>query len=106
MTTPKCRPLVEILAEVEDFRKPKGKRHPLSAVLTLACVAMMCGYRSYSAMAEWGRNYGTNLAEALGFTHRKTPCASTWHTIFRHLSIQSHQEKLGQWASTVIGRII
>jgi hypothetical protein len=36
------RPLVEILAEIPDFRKEKGKRHPLSAILALACVSMMC----------------------------------------------------------------
>ena len=47
-----CRPLVEILTEIPDFRKEKGKRHPLPA--TLACVAMMCGVKGYSAIAEWG----------------------------------------------------
>jgi hypothetical protein len=36
-----CQPLVEILSKIPDFRKEKGKRHPLSAILALACVAMM-----------------------------------------------------------------
>ena len=47
-----CIPLVEILAEIPDFRKAKGKRHSLSAILALACAAMMCGYQSYGAIAE------------------------------------------------------
>ena len=36
-----CQPLIEILSKIPDFRKEKGKRHPLSAILALACVVMM-----------------------------------------------------------------
>ena len=64
MSTP-CRPLIEVLAEVPDFRRARGKRHPLAAILALACVAILCGYRSYGAMADWGRNYGRKLVKAI-----------------------------------------
>lgn len=102
MTTRKCRALIDILSQVPDFRKAKGKRHPLSAILALACVAMMCGYKSYSAIAQWGRNYGNGFAKRLGFTHDKTPCASTLHTIFRYLSIESLEKQLAVWVNEVI----
>ncbi len=95
-------PLIEVLVEIPDFRKSRGKRHTLSAILALACAATLCGARSYSAMAEWGRNYGPALAQALGFRHAKTPCAATLHSVFRQLNVELFESKLRQWAECVL----
>jgi predicted transposase YbfD/YdcC len=95
------QPLIEVFAEIPDFRRCRGKRHPLPALLSLACCAMLCGYRSYSAIAEWGHNYGTRIAQALGFTHN-TPCAATLHTVFRHVERDTLEAKLGAWAEQVV----
>ena len=75
------RPLIEVFAAMPDFRKSRGKCHPLAAIFALACCAMLCGARTSSAIAEGGRNYGTQIAQALGLTHA-TPCAATLHTSF------------------------
>lgn len=97
-----CRPLVEVLAEVPDFRQNQGKRHTLAAILSLACAAILCGYRSYGAMAEWGEHYGSELALALGFKQGKTPSVGTLHTIFRHLDKEAFEAKIGEWAECVL----
>lgn len=94
-------PLVEVFAELPDFRRRQGTRHSLVAILSLACCAMLCGYRSYSAIAEWGRNYGTRLAQALGF-RQKTPCAATLHTVFRQVDRDALEARLGAWAERVM----
>jgi predicted transposase YbfD/YdcC len=96
---PQARPLIEVLAEIPDFRRNHGKRHPLAAILALACSAMLCGYRSYTAIAEWGRHYGDPLVHALGFTHR-SPCAATLHTVLRRMDREILDVKLGAWAET------
>jgi predicted transposase YbfD/YdcC len=96
------RPLIEVLAEIPDFRQNRGKRHPLEAILALACSAMLCGYRSYTAMAEWGRHYGAPLVRALGFTHR-APCAATLHTVLRGVDRKAVEAKLGAWAEGLLG---
>src|SRR5882724_12945550 len=98
---PQHRPLIEVFTDIPDFRRPRGKRHPLSGILALSCCAMLCGSRSYGAIAEWGRNYGPHIARALGFRHH-TPCASTLFTIFGHLDREACEAKLGGWADSVV----
>ena len=95
------KPLIEVFAEIPDFRRRQGTRHPLAAIFSLACCAMLCGYRSYSAIAEWGRKYGTGIAHALGLTHQ-TPCAVTLHTVFRHVERNTLEAPLGAWAEGVV----
>lgn len=63
---------------------------------------MLCGYRSYSAIAQWGRTYHIALTKALGFTHKKTPSHSTLHTIFRNIDIDALEKTLSEWATGVL----
>lgn len=95
------RSLIAVLAEVKDFRQSQGKRYTLVSILGLGCAATLCGYRSYSAMAEWGRNYGREISQALGFEGR-TPCAATFHHVFRGVDKDQFESKLGAWAEGVL----
>lgn len=98
MTQTASRHLIAILSEVPDPRNAKGKRPPLCAILALAVIAIMCGYRSYSAIAEWGHTYAPALVQALGFTRAKTPCAATLHNLFKKLDIAQLETVLTQWS--------
>ena len=95
------RPLIEVLAEIPDFRSTHGQRHPLAAILALVCSALLCGYRSYTAIAEWGRNYGARLTHVLGFT-RRPPCAATLHTVLRGVEREALEVNLGAWAEDLL----
>ena len=96
--TTQSRHLMDILAEVNDPRKQKGKRHPLQAILALSLIAILSGAKNYTAIAEYGRAHG-HLRKPLGFSHPKTPCAATLHTVFRALNAEALTEKLTQWAT-------
>jgi predicted transposase YbfD/YdcC len=97
-----CRPLIEVLAEVPDSRRRRGRRHPLVAILALACTAMLCGFRSYSTIVEWARTYGPELMGALGFTRATGPSVGTLHTVPRQLDREALERKLGAWAEGVL----
>ena len=80
-----CPPLIECIAALADPRARRGVRHPLGAMVALAVAATLCGYLSYSAMAEWGRTHGEAVGRALGVRPRRTPSAATFHHLFRRL---------------------
>ena len=98
---PHPRPLIEVLAEMPEVRQHRGQRHALAALLALACSARLCGYRSYTAIAAWGRNYGACRTRALGFT-RQSPCAATLHTVLRQVNREEFEAKRGAWAEGLL----
>jgi hypothetical protein len=98
MSTPLS--LLAVFAEVPDPRSRHGRRHPLSAVLSLAVVAMLSGAKSYQAIAQFGREKGFSLAHALGFTRGKTPTKSTFSVLFRMLDVQAFEQALSRWIAS------
>ena len=97
-----CPPLIEVLAEISDLRHARGKRPPLPAILALVCVATLCGYRSYSAIAQWARIYPRELVVALGLTHQTSPCPATLSIILRQLDRAQLEAKPAAWAERVL----
>ncbi len=95
-------PLMEVLGQIPDPRKKRGVRHPLAALLAVACTAMLCGYRTYGSIAEWGRNYDPAFLKALGFTRQTAPAAGTFFYVFARLDRVRFEAVLGAWASQVL----
>jgi predicted transposase YbfD/YdcC len=73
--------LYEQLQRVPDPRDDQGKRHPLAAMLALACVALLCGYQTPNAISEWVDNYGKRYLKSFGFTRDEPPGQATWYRV-------------------------
>lgn len=91
--------LWDCFSSVPDPRSPLGLRHPLSAILTLCSVAMLCGCRSLYAIAQFGRDRGKHFAEALSFTRETTPCCTTLHNLFVALDKAAFEDAIARWSS-------
>lgn len=91
--------LLDALAQVPDPRSRKGRRHPLTAILSLAVLALLTGAKSYQAIAQFGRDKGFALAHVLGFRRGKTPTKSTFSVLFRRLDITAFEAALSAWVA-------
>ncbi len=95
--------LLEYLAQVPEHRDPRGRRHPLPAILALAVAAMAAGARTLLAVQEWGRELKPQQVRSLGFTRDKTPSVSTLHEVFKRLDVEAFERVLSQWAQEQCG---
>ena len=89
--------LREALDGAPDHRMSQGRRHPLGAILSLAVCAMLCGARSLYAIAQWGRDHGDATGQLLGFEPGKTPCAATFHRVFKDMDASAFEAVLREW---------
>ena len=89
------RPLKQYLAEIAEFRKAKGLRHPLAAILCLCCVALLSGAQNPNAIAEWWTNRQDlgPILKRLGFERSYGPSKST---LYRVLSLVPLEAVLGK----------
>ena len=94
--------LVQALSLIPDFRQAQGRRYELLPVLILSCVAVMCGCRSESAIADWGTNYGSSWLRKLGFKSARGPSQSTLHRIFKGINHLLLEAALSHWAEQVV----
>ncbi len=93
--------LYDFLAQVPDPRDPRGRRHPLPALLGQVSCALLCGARSLTAIADWGRDYSPSLVAALGYTRAQTPCCATFHTVLQDLDWTALEAQMRAWVIAV-----
>ena len=89
--------LIEVLAEVSDPRSCHGRIHPLPAILALTVLAMLRGCKGPVAIAQFGRDYGTPVAHALGFRRGKTPGPSCLSELYSRLDPVAFEAALSRW---------
>jgi hypothetical protein len=102
--------LAAALAGVPDPRRPYGWRRgcapvPLVALLQATVVAVLCGARSQSAVAQWVRERLADepaLLAALGFPPGRGTCVATLHRVYRALDAAAFERAVGEWLATMV----
>jgi predicted transposase YbfD/YdcC len=89
--------LVAALARVPDPRKPRGVRHEISTILTLAVCAVLAGCRSFTAIGEWAADASEQVLAAVGIGC--APCESTIRRALQRMDGDEMDSAIGSWVA-------
>jgi hypothetical protein len=94
--------LLSFLAQVPDPRSRHGRQHSLSAILGLACCAILCGCRGYKAIGQWAADQPISFMHRLGFN--RTPLKSHGiRKVLMALNVTAFEKALSAWADALLG---
>jgi hypothetical protein len=64
--------LFDLLSQVPDPRKKRGRRHPLAGLLAVGIAAVVAGSRSFAAIGQRAADAGTGVLDILGAADEST----------------------------------
>lgn len=91
--------LLDLLAQVPDPRKRRGRRHPLAGLLAVGVAAVIAGSRSFAAIGQWAADAGQDVLAELGAA-RGAAEESTFRRAFALVSPDVLERVLGTWLHT------
>ena len=91
--------LLDLLAQVPDPRKKRGRRHPLAGLLAVGIAAVIAGSRSFAAIGQWAADAGPDVLGGLGAA-RGAAEESTFRRAFALVSADVLDRVLGAWLHT------
>src|SRR5271170_7925566 len=99
MPAARCQHLLDLLAQVPDPRKKRGRRHALAGLLAVGIAAVIAGSRSFAAIGQWAGDAGPDVLAALG-ADRGPAEESTYRRAFALVSADVLDRVLGAWLHT------
>ena len=102
MSSPALSSLVEVFSRVRDFRDPRGKRHPLPALLSLVFLGLLARIREMAVLERWAEAHWDELKEPLGFTREQRPHATTISRALAACSLADFSQAFLVWVQHVL----
>ena len=99
MTAARSQYLLDLLAQVPDPRKRRGRRHQLAGLLAVGIAAVIAGSRSFAAIGQWAADAGPEVLARLGAV-RGPAEESTFRRGFALVSPDVLDRVLGAWLHT------
>lgn len=94
-------PLVEVLTDISDWRKARGKRYRLMSLLGLLILGLLCGKYTLRSISRWGKGLPDRTRQRLALPEKHSPSAATLCRVLWHVAIVELEEEIRQWVEAI-----
>lgn len=92
--------LMQQIRRVQDPRKRRGVRHPCAVVIGIAVCAVICGARSFRAIADWAEGLREQDLWRFGSRREKPPSEPTIRRMLHAIDAEAFDHSIGEWLQT------
>src|SRR3954454_2763647 len=92
--------LLDAFSQIDDPRKPRGVRHPYSSLLALAFLGLLCRQTDLASIQRWAKDHWRTLKQALGFTRKEPPHATTISRALARCSLEQFRDVFARWLTS------
>lgn len=97
--------VLEMLMQLDDARKARGKVYALATVLLMMLLAKLSGEDSLRGMAQWLTERKTTLTELLALKKTRVPCRTTLRRIVTDIvSVEQLEKHFGAFIQSLATR--
>jgi len=91
--------LLEALKEIPEFRKARGKSHPLWLLLLLIIMGTLAGYQGYRPLENFAKEHHPSLCQLLGLETFRVPSYSTFRRVMMGIDFLALSNQFEDWMS-------
>ncbi len=89
--------LLEYLAQVPDFRCPRGQRYSWSFLLAIVAAALMAGQRTVLDIALWAKRHAAELISELQPGRPRIPSPATLRRLLWHMDLAAFERQMAAY---------
>jgi hypothetical protein len=97
MSPPELSSRSAVFARIRDLRDPRGKRHPLPALLAWVFLGLLARIREMAVLQRWAE-----LKEPLGFPRDERPHATTISRVLAACSVADFSQAFLNWVRSML----
>src|SRR4051794_39371424 len=92
--------LLDAFSQIDDPRKRRGVRHPYASLLALSFLGLLCRQTDLASLQRWAGDHWRTLKNALGYTRKKPPHATTISRALARCSREQFRDVFARWLTS------